>query len=187
MSWVSTTTTKSESAWYWRTFNSDAAQKNIAFLLKAMGDYGLFVIVVGLRPKDHLLTYYNGDLEGRVEDIHLKSKDAELKTAIVQGRDALRIKIPEMLIDTMVAEASGSVGLDQRLERGQTSCGSADGGQVRDIRRQLSAHAPVTRGFEYVQFLLQAPTDTSDEKLTRVSTRPPCCRWALRTRTRLRV
>jgi hypothetical protein len=37
-----------------------------------MGEYGLFVIVVGVWPKDHLLTYYNGDLEGRVEDIHLK-------------------------------------------------------------------------------------------------------------------
>jgi hypothetical protein len=39
---------------------SEAAQKDLAFLLKAMGEYGLFVIVVGVWPKDHLLTYYNG-------------------------------------------------------------------------------------------------------------------------------
>jgi hypothetical protein len=84
----------SESAWYWRTFNSDVAQKNITFLLKAMGDF--FVIVVGVSPKDHRLTCCNGDLKGRVQDIHLKSNDAELTTAIVQECDASRIKIPEM-------------------------------------------------------------------------------------------
>ena len=80
-----------------------------------MGEYGLYVIVVGVWPKDHLLTYYNGDLEGRVEDIHLKWSDPELKQVILQGCDALRIKIPEWLVQTMVNEASGSVGLVQRL------------------------------------------------------------------------
>jgi len=33
--------------------------------------------------------------------------DAEFKKVIVQGCDALRIEIPEVLVDTMVAEASG--------------------------------------------------------------------------------
>lgn len=46
-------------------------RKSFAFMLKAMGDYGVHVIVVGVWPEDHLLTYYNGDLDGRVEDIRL--------------------------------------------------------------------------------------------------------------------
>jgi len=79
-------------------------QKDLAFLLKAMGEYGLFVIVVGVWPKDHLLTYYNGDLEGHVEDIHLKWSDSELKKVILQGCDALRISIPDSLVNTMLAE-----------------------------------------------------------------------------------
>jgi len=33
--------------------------------------------------------------------------DAEFKKVIVQGCDALRIEIPEVLVDRMVAEASG--------------------------------------------------------------------------------
>jgi hypothetical protein len=40
----------------------EETQREFAFLLKAMGEYGMFVVVVGVWPKDHLLTYYNGDL-----------------------------------------------------------------------------------------------------------------------------
>ncbi|HYB39985.1 MAG TPA: hypothetical protein VEF72_32555 [Mycobacterium sp.] len=83
---------------------TESVQKDLAFLLKAMGEYGLFVIVVGVWPKDHLLTYYNGDLEGHVEDIHLKWSDSELKKVILQGCDALRISIPDSLVNTMLAE-----------------------------------------------------------------------------------
>ena len=47
-------------------------RRSFAFLLKALGDYGVHVILVGVWPEDHLLTYYNGDLDGRVEDLYLE-------------------------------------------------------------------------------------------------------------------
>lgn len=47
---------------------SEPNRRAFAFMLKALGDYGVYVIVVGIWPEDHLLTYYNGDLDGRVED-----------------------------------------------------------------------------------------------------------------------
>jgi hypothetical protein len=198
LSWVSRTIAMSGKRLVLEDFHylSEAAQKDLAFLLKAMGEYGLFVIVVGVWPKDHLLTYYNGDLEGRVEDIHLKWNDAELRKVIVQGCDALRIKIPEMLLDTMVAEASGSVGLVQRLaEQLCRAEGINDSGALlsskptignvdtwneakRAVAQQMEGRFEtfadnfvrgmrrLPEGLEVYKFLLQAATDASDEELT---------------------
>ena len=63
----------------------EKTQREFAFLLKAMGEYGMFVLVVGVWPRDHLLTYYNGDLDGRIEDIHLTWEDSEL-AQVLQAR-----------------------------------------------------------------------------------------------------
>jgi hypothetical protein len=48
-----------------RSSGSGASAVRI-FMLKAMGEYGLFAIVIGVWPQDHMLTYYNSDLEGRL-------------------------------------------------------------------------------------------------------------------------
>jgi hypothetical protein len=136
------------------------------------------------------------DLEGRVEDIHLKWNDAELRKVIVQGCDALRIKIPEMILDTMVAEASGSVGLVQRLaEQLCRAEGINDSGALlsskptignvdtwneakRAVAQQMEGRFEtfadnfvrgmrrLPEGLEVYKFLLQAATDASDEELT---------------------
>ena len=39
-------------------------------MLKALGAYGLYLIVVGIRAQDHLLTYYNDDLTGLLRHLH---------------------------------------------------------------------------------------------------------------------
>jgi hypothetical protein len=168
----------------------------MAFLMKAMGEYGLFVVVVGVWPKDHLLTYYNGDLEGRVEDIHLKWQDVELKQVLRQGSDALRIDIPEPIMDGLVTEASGSVGLVQRLA--EQLCiveGVEESTHILQGRRRIGSVATLNaakaavaeqmegrfqtfadnfvrgmrrlpEGLEVYKFLLQAATDASDGDLT---------------------
>lgn len=198
LSWVSKTIALSGKRLVLEDFHylSEPVQKDLAFLLKAMGEYGLFVIVVGVWPKDHLLTYYNGDLEGRVEDIHLKWSDRELKKVIAQGSDALRITIPEPLMDTMVAEASGSVGLVQRLaeqlcraeglnDSGSFLSGRANIGTATSWKEAKSAVAQqmegrfetfadnfvrgmrrLPEGLEVYKFLLLAATDATDEELT---------------------
>lgn len=117
LSWVSRTIAQSGKRLVLEDFHylDEVAQRDLSFLLKAMGEYGLYVIVVGVWPRDHLLTYYNGDLEGRVEDIHLKWSSDELQQVVRQGCDALRIEFPGEIIGSMVGEASGNVGLVQRL------------------------------------------------------------------------
>lgn len=198
LSWVATTIAASGKRLVLEDFHylSERAQKDLAFLLKAMGEYGLYVIVVGVWPKDHLLTYYNGDLEGRVEDIHLKWSDDELAKVVRQGCNALRIRIPESIIAELVGEASGSVGLVQRLAEqlcraegieASTSTWSATptigtratlDAAKRAVAEQMEGRFQtfadnfvrgmrrLPEGLEVYRYLLQAATDASDQDLS---------------------
>lgn len=94
---------------------SEASRRAFAFMLKALGDYGVYAIVVGIWPEDHLLTYYNGDLDGRVEDIRLVWEDEDLKAVLEKGCEALNIDFSEELTGALVRDAYGNVGLVQRL------------------------------------------------------------------------
>lgn len=90
-------------------------RKAFAFILKALGDYGVYVILVGIWPEDHLLTYYNGNLDGRVEDVRLVWEDADLDAVLRKGCEALNIEMADELRAALVADAWGNVGLVQRL------------------------------------------------------------------------
>jgi hypothetical protein len=90
-------------------------RKAFSFTLKALGDYGVYVILVGIWPEDHMLTYYNGNLDGRVEDLQLVWDDADLDAVLDKGSKALNITMTESLRVALVADAHGNVGLVQRL------------------------------------------------------------------------
>jgi len=94
---------------------SESRRQELAFILKALGDYGVGVIVVGIWPQDHLLTYYNGDLDGRVEDIRLEWSPEELEQVLLQGSEALNLTMTPGLRAALVEDAYGNVGLLQRL------------------------------------------------------------------------
>lgn len=198
LAWVSSTIVKSSKRLVLEDFHyiSEPVQKELAFLLKAMGEYGLFVIVVGVWPKDHLLTYYNGDLEGRVEDIHLKWDNEELREVLARGAEALRVEFADRVLDDLVAEASGNVGLVQRLayqlclaeeiaEQVSTwrpkrsidfgpSMGAAKRAVAEEMQGRFQTFADnfvrgmrrLPEGLEVYRHLLQAATDATDEELT---------------------
>lgn len=84
-------------------------------MIKSLGDYGVFVIIVGVWPSDHLLSYYNGDLEGRVEDVHLMWSKNELEKVLNLGASQLGIAFSPGIREALVADAYGNVGLLQRL------------------------------------------------------------------------
>jgi hypothetical protein len=94
---------------------SEENRKAFSFILKALGDYGVYVILVGIWPEDHMLTYYNGNLDGRVEDLRLVWDDADLDAVLSKGCGALNISMSEELRAALVADAHGNVGLVQRL------------------------------------------------------------------------
>ena len=93
----------------------EVSRKQFAFLLKALGDYGVHPVIIGVWPQNHLLTYYNGDLSERVEDIHLTWESEELEAVLQQGATALNITISPPLRKALVADAYGNVGTLQSL------------------------------------------------------------------------
>ena len=94
---------------------SEEERTRIAFILKALGDYGVYVLVVGVWPDDHLLSYYNGDLDGRVEDVRLEWSDDELGEVLERGGRALSIRFSSGVMQELISDAFGNVGLIQRL------------------------------------------------------------------------
>lgn len=94
---------------------NDSCLRDLAFILKALGGYGLHVLVAGIWAQDHLLTYYNGDLVGRVEDVHLTWTDTELDAVLRRGSAALNIDMSTQLRQMIINDAAGNVGLLQQL------------------------------------------------------------------------
>ncbi|MEW2546583.1 hypothetical protein AB0910_12520 [Streptomyces sp. NPDC047002] len=195
LSWVARTIVASKHRLVLEDFHyiDESVQRQLAFMLKAMGEYGLFVIVVGVWPKTHLLSYYNGDLEGRVDDIHLLWEKEELKQVLEQGAEALRVKFSDALIDELVREASENVGLLQRLAEQVCAAGNifdsrSGGNRQLDVGPALTSarHAVadqmqgrfqtfadnfirgmrrLSQGLEVYRHLLEAVTDAPDQEL----------------------
>ncbi len=94
---------------------SEDCLKQLAFILKALGAYGVHVMIIGIWPQDHLLTYYNGELSSRVEDIHLRWTANELDEVLQKGAEALNVSFTAKLRSDLVGDASGNVGLLQAL------------------------------------------------------------------------
>jgi hypothetical protein len=91
-----------------------SVQREFSFLLKALLEYKVFTIVMGVWAEDHLLSYYNGDLAGRVEDIRLEWLDEELIAILAQGSEALNVSFTQESAQALVRDAFGNVGLLQR-------------------------------------------------------------------------
>jgi len=117
LSWVGGVLSESDKRLVVEDFHyvSEGERRRFAFTLKALGEYGVYPVIVGVWPQDHLLTYYNGDLEGRVEDIHLTWAGHELAEVLDKGANELNITFSKSLKRELIEDAHGNVGLLQRL------------------------------------------------------------------------
>jgi len=140
-------------------------RKAFAFILKALGDYGVNVIVVGVWPEDHLLTYYNGDLDGRVEDIRLVWENDELREVLTKGSEALNISMTEGLGDEIVSDAFGNVGLVQRVA--EEVCLAANIYKTQDDRIELDAGGELTNARATVAQKMRARYDAFADDFVR--------------------
>lgn len=116
-------------------------QKIFASWMKALGEYGCHVVIIGVWAQSHLLTYFNGDLDGRVDDIHLKWENDELREVLNQGADALNIVLTDALIKGIIADSYGNVGLVHRLARSLLKLEGVDDlprGTVIDVSNKLT-------------------------------------------------
>jgi len=88
---------------------------NLAFDLKAFWDSQVFFIVIGIWAGQNLLTYYNGDLSGRVEEIDIRWSLEELEQVLQKGARALNISFDPVIKPKIIDDANKNVGLLQRI------------------------------------------------------------------------
>ena len=93
----------------------DATRHSVAFGLKALYEEKAYVVVVGIWSEQNLITYYNGDLTGRIEEINLTWNDADLGEVLLKGEGALNIEFAPGMKIQLIESSFQNVGLLQRL------------------------------------------------------------------------
>jgi hypothetical protein len=94
---------------------SDEERNKFAFDLKALWDLSVFFIIIGVWAEQNLLTVYNNDLNGRVEEIDVRWETADLQQVVSKGEEALNVMFDVPIKNALVTDAAGNVGLLQRL------------------------------------------------------------------------
>jgi hypothetical protein len=90
-------------------------QVAMAYVIKALGEWEVPCIVVGIWTDTHLLKLYNGELEGRIVDVALKWNFDDLREVVSKGCSALNVEMSDEMIDKLVRASYTSVGLLQEL------------------------------------------------------------------------
>jgi|WetSurMetagenome_2_1015567.scaffolds.fasta_scaffold20326_3 hypothetical protein len=93
----------------------DDVRKNIASGLKALYEEKAYIIIIGIWSEQNLITYYNGDLTGRIEEINLTWDQDELAQVLSKGEGALNIEFAPGFKSQLIESTFGNVGLVQRL------------------------------------------------------------------------
>lgn len=94
---------------------SEQEKINLAFDLKAFWDSQVFFVIIGIWADQNLLTYYNGDLSGRVEEIDIRWRTEELEQVLQKGAIALNISFEPVIKAEIIDDANQNVGLLQRI------------------------------------------------------------------------
>ncbi len=96
-------------------YMSTDARDSLAFDLKALWDYGCFVVIVGVWGDANMLIHLNSDLAGRVEELTIDWQPDDLRKIIEQGGRALGLQFSRSIQNKVIVDSFGNAGLLQRL------------------------------------------------------------------------
>jgi hypothetical protein len=94
---------------------SVAERKRFAFDLKALWDYGLFVVIVGVWSQSNMLLFLNPDLTGRISEVSIYWSDEDLERIINKGGNALGLLFSVGFKKSAVSKCFGNAGILQTL------------------------------------------------------------------------
>lgn len=86
-----------------------------AFDMKALWDFGVFIVIVGVWSDRNLFLHLNPDLTGRVREESVVWSDPDLRRIFSQGGSALNLQFSERVQARAIADAYGNCGILQRL------------------------------------------------------------------------
>jgi hypothetical protein len=90
-------------------------RKKFAFDLKALWDYGVFVVIIGVWSQSNMLIYLNPDLTGRINEIPIYWSAEDLQAVLSKGGEALNLEFTEGFIRRIIKDCYGNVGILQTL------------------------------------------------------------------------
>lgn len=94
---------------------NEEEKKSIAEDLKNLLEYGVSLIIVGTWHDQNMLGKYNGDLGGRFDEIDITWEGEDLRKIIELGQIALNLTFSNPIIEEIIRDANGNVGLLQRI------------------------------------------------------------------------
>lgn len=94
---------------------NEDCRRSMAQDLKALWDFGVYIIVVGIWRHMNYLTYLNPDLAGRMTEVSLHWTTQDLAASLRKGATALNCEVAEQIETRLVAESYGNIGLLQSL------------------------------------------------------------------------
>ncbi len=109
-------------------------RRAFAFDLKALWDYGVFVIIVGVWSEQNLLLFLNPDLTGRVREVPIVWSAPDLGEIFRRGGKALNLKFSTLMYERAIADCFENAGILQRL-----ILGTLDEIDIREAPDQLAA------------------------------------------------
>jgi hypothetical protein len=89
-----------------------------AFDLKALWDYGVFVVIIGVWSEQNLIQYLNPDLSGRVIEVPIVWQETDLRKVFQQGGVALNLEFSEGIQARAIADCFENSGILQTLALG---------------------------------------------------------------------
>jgi hypothetical protein len=96
-------------------YMSTQDRRSFAFDLKALWDYGVFTVIIGIWCETNLLLHLNPDLTGRVTEMAVDWSDPDLKNILAKGGEALHLDFAMPLQSRLVALSYSNAGLLQQL------------------------------------------------------------------------
>jgi len=96
-------------------YMSTADRSGFAFDLKALWDYGVFIIIIGVWSETNLLLHLNPDLSGRVTEIPIDWSDADLTRILTKGGAVLGVEFDPKIQGKLVELSYSNAGLLQQL------------------------------------------------------------------------
>lgn len=96
-------------------YMSVSERTGFAFDLKALWDYGVFVVIIGVWSQSNMLIHLNPDLSGRIEELSIYWSDDDLDAIITKGGAALRLAISSDLKKRAISDCFGNAGILQKV------------------------------------------------------------------------
>lgn len=113
-------------------------QRHFAHDLKAMWDYGVYVVIIGVWVRRNYLTFLNPDLAGRIREVSIYWSEEDLQCIIKRGAGALNVFFPSDVIKSLVIDSFGNAGLLQSLALGALDDAGIEG-RSEDVQPSLNA------------------------------------------------